>query len=189
MPNMMRGAIQGGVGQGLEKAAGNIMNAFFMKKKLDVTQQVADAQKMKAQADTRRSDAYTNYLNNQDILKQLDAAHADVPAVIAAMQAKRAGGNGPGSTANQLVTRYAGGAPPSNPAAIVSPQGADAAPSPRGMAMAQPNPSPDRSAMRPPAAQSPAMTPPPPPPPSDPRSLLGPPREFDLPMFGDHDAT
>ncbi len=188
MPDMMRGAIQGGVGQGLEKAAGNIMNAFFMKKKLDVSQQVADAQKQKALSDTRRSDAYTNYLNNQDILKQLDAAHADVPAVIAAMQAKRSGVNGPGSTANQLATRYTGGAPPTTPQAIVSPQGADNVPAVRGMAMPQSNPVPDRSAMRPPAAQSPAMTPPPPPP-SDPRNLLGPQKEFDLPMFGDHDAT
>lgn len=180
---MNRAAVMGGVGQGLEKAAGNIMNAYFMKKKLDVSQQVADAQKLKAQADTRKSDAYTNYLNNQDILKQLDAAHGEVPAVLQALMAKRGHVSGPGSTANQLATRHA-----PMPGEVISSDGLPSAEGPglpRGMARAQASPAPARSrALPPPATQSPAM---PPMPEADPRTLVAP-QPFDRPMFADDEA-
>lgn len=188
MASMMRGAIQGGVGQGLEKAAGNIMNAYFMKKKLEVNQQVADAQKVKAQADVRRSDAYTQYLNSRDIMRQFTDGHKFVRQYMQSLQAKPEE-NGPGSTANQLATMYAGAPATAAPEALAGTSTSpDTVPAVRGMAMPQMNPAPDRSAARQPAVQSPAMTPPPPPP-SDPRTLLGPQRDFDLPMFGDHDAT
>lgn len=95
-----------GVGEGLERGAGHVLNAFMMKKRLEMAKQAADIEKMKTQADVRRSDAYTNYLNNQDILKQLDAAHGEVPAWLGRKRAQKADG-GPGSTANQLATRYA----------------------------------------------------------------------------------
>lgn len=183
MAGMMRGAIQGGIGTGLEKAAGNIMNAYFMKKKLDVTKQVADAQKLKADADIRKSDAYTNYLNNQDILKQLDAAHGEVPAVLQAIMAKRGGVQGPGSTANQLATRNA--PMPGESALSEMPPSAEGPGLPRGMARAQVSPAPMRSqGMPPPPVQSPAM---PPIPAADPRNLVSP-QPFDRPMFADDEA-
>lgn len=181
---MNRAAVMGGVGQGLEKAAGNIMNAFFMKKKLEVTKQVADAQKLKADADTRKSDAYTKYLNNQDILKQLDAAHGEVPAVLQAIMAKRGKVSGPGSTANQLATRSAP-TPDHLMSSIDGPPSADGPGLPRGMARAQTSPAPSRSQTPPPpAVQSPAM---PPIPDGDPRSLLAP-QPFNGPMFADDEA-
>ncbi|MFO0733749.1 MAG: hypothetical protein U0361_22880 [Nitrospiraceae bacterium] len=195
---MNRAAVMGGVGQGLEKAAGNIMNAYLMKKKLDVSQQVADAQKLKAQADTRKSDAYTNYLNNQDILKQLDAAHGEVPAVLQALMAKRGQVSGPGSTANQLATRYA-----PMPGEVMSSDGLPSAEGPglpRGMARAQANPASDRSAVgqfdrmpymknmalpfHPPAQARQLETPMPE---ADPRNLVAP-QPFDRPMFADDEA-
>lgn len=95
-----------GVGEGLERGAGHVLNAVMMKKRLELAKQAADTERMKTQADVRRSDAYTNYLNNQDIMKQLMAAHDEVPAWLERKRAQKAGG-GPGSTANQLATRYA----------------------------------------------------------------------------------
>lgn len=199
MGKLMRGAVMGGVGQGIEKAGQQILNAFMMKKRLDVQKQVAESQTAKNQSDMKRNDAYTNYLNNHDILKQAMDAHDLVAARMAQGKPRIAGG--PGSTAMQLATRYAGapGADPQSPDAPAplslvdgpaTPQGV--APMPQGVApmpqgMAQANPMPDRSAMRPPAIQSPAM--PPQPPPGDPRSLVGPPPQFDRPMYADNDAT
>ncbi len=95
-----------GVGEGLERGAGNIMNAFFMKKRLELAKQAADIETMKTQADVRRSDAYTNYLNNQDLMRRAVEAFDEVPAWLERKRAQKAGG-GPGSTANQLATRYA----------------------------------------------------------------------------------
>ena len=179
---MNRAAVMGGVGQGLEKAAGNIMNAYFMKKKLEVSQQVADAQKLKAQSDTRKTDAYVNYLNNKDIAERFVRRHADMPQFLQSLQA---GQGGPGSTANQLATRYA-----PMLGEVMSEDGPPSAEGPglpRGVARAQASPAPARSrALPPPATQSPAM---PPIPEADPRSLLGPQPQQDFPMFGDHDAT
>ena len=198
MAGMMRGAIQGGIGTGLEKAAGNIMNAYFMKKNLDVTKQVADAQKLKAQSDTRKTDAYVNYLNNKDIAERFVRRHADMPQFLQSLQA---GQGGPGSTANQLATRYA-----PMLGEVMSedgPPSAEGPGPPRGVARAQDSPAPNRDMDRfsPKAIQepmqarrfspapeipSPAM---PPIPNGDPRSLLGPQPQQDFPMFGDHDAT
>ena len=95
-----------GVGEGLERGAGHILNAVMMKKRLEMAKQAADTESLKTQAEVRRSDAYTSYLNNQDILKQLMAAHDEVPAWLERKQMQTAG-RGPGSTANQLATRYA----------------------------------------------------------------------------------
>ncbi|HAP40021.1 MAG TPA: hypothetical protein DCQ94_09705 [Nitrospira sp.] len=97
--------IMGGIGEGLERGSSQILNAVMMKKRLEMAKQAADTERMKTQADVRRSDAYTNYLNNQDIMKQLDAAHADVPAWLERKRAQKAvPGPGPGSSANQLAT-------------------------------------------------------------------------------------
>lgn len=92
-----------GVGQGLERASGHILNAVMMKKRLELAKQAADTESMKTQADVRRSDAYTNYLNSQDLMRQFMDAHAEVPAWLERKRALKAGG-GPGSTANQLAT-------------------------------------------------------------------------------------
>lgn len=185
MGQIMRGAVMSGVGQGAAAAGSQILNAFMMKQRLDVQKKVAESQSAKNQSDMKRNDAYTQYLTNQDVLKQIMDAHGDVPARIQARLKGPGAGAGPGSTAMQLATRYSPGA---NPPAIVDQQSPDnpGAGLPRGMAVPQNNPAPDRSAMRPPAVQSPAMTPPPPPP-GDPRNLVAP--QFDMPMFGDHDAT
>ena len=179
---MNRAAVMGGVGQGLEKAAGNIMNAFFMKQKLQVAQQVADAQKQKAQSDTRKTDAYINYLNNKDIAKRFEDMHGSMPAFMQALEAQ-AGKNGPGSTANQLATRYA--PMPGESALSEMPPSAEGPGLPRGMARAQVSPAPMRSqGMPPPPVQSPAM---PPIPAADPRNLVSP-QPFDRPMFADDEA-
>lgn len=167
-------AIQGGVGQGLEKMAGNIMNAFFMKKRLEVQKQLAEAQKEKAAADTRKSDAYTNYLKHRDYMQSAVDMHNEMPAILQAQATKVAG---PGSTALQLATRNA----PMPGVANAPPTPERAAPNPRGMATAQPNPAPARRP--PPATQSPAM---PPIPAADPRMLVQP---QDGPLFADDDAT
>lgn len=95
-----------GVGTGLERGAGNILNAVMMKKRLELAKQAADTETMKTQADVRRSDAYTNYLNSQDLMRRFMDAHAEVPAWLERKRAQKAGG-GPGSTANQLATNYA----------------------------------------------------------------------------------
>ena len=95
-----------GVGEGLERGAGHVLNAFMMKKRLEMAKQAADIEKMKTQADVRRSDAYTNYLNSQDLMRRFMDAHAEVPAWLERKRAQKAGG-GPGSTANQLATNYA----------------------------------------------------------------------------------
>ena len=115
-----------GVGEGLERGAGHILNAVMMKKRLEMAKQAADTESLKTQAEVRRSDAYTNYLNNQDILKQLDAAHGEVPAVLQALLEKRgyvkAPVDGPGATANQLATLG-----PTMPNARIDPRGAQQA--------------------------------------------------------------
>lgn len=95
-----------GVGVGLERGAGHILNAVMMKKRLEMAKQAADIEKMKTQADVRRSDAYTNYLNSQDLMRQFMDAHAEVPAWLERKRAQNVV-QGPGSTANQLATRYA----------------------------------------------------------------------------------
>lgn len=94
-----------GVGTGLERGAGNILNMVMMKKRLELAKQAADTERMKTQADVRRSDAYTNYLNSQDLMRQFMDAHAEVPAWLERKRAQNVGG-GPGSTANQLATNY-----------------------------------------------------------------------------------
>ena len=95
-----------GVGEGLERGAGHILNAVMMKKRLELAKQAADTERMKTQADVRRSDAYTNYLDRQDLMRQVVDAWGEVPAWLERKRAQKAGG-GPGSTANQLATRYA----------------------------------------------------------------------------------
>ncbi len=195
MGKLMRGAVMGGVGQGIEKAGQQILNAFMMKKRLDVQKQVAESQTAKNQSDMKRNDAYTNYLNNHDILKQAMDAHDLVGARLAQAKSRKIGG--PGSTSAQLATRYAGPGLEASPEVDATPAGAESlladgpatpqgvAPLPQGIAQA--NPMPDRSAMRPPATQGPAM--PPQPPPGDPRSLVAPQPQFDRPMYADNDAT
>ncbi len=140
-----------GVGEGLERGAGHVLTAFMMKKRLEMAKQAADIEKMKTQADVRRSDAYTNYLNSQDLMRRFMDAHAEVPAWLERKRAQKAGG-GPGSTANQLATRYA-----------AAPEAGTALPvvTPRGGEMFEPN------AKRAPS-QAPLMQP------EDPRVLLQP---------------
>ena len=179
MGKLMRGAVMGGVGQGIEKAGQQILNAFMMKKRLDVQKQVAESQTAKNQSDMKRNDAYTNYLNNHDILKQAMDAHDLVGARLAQAKAQKIGG--PESTSAQLATPA--GAESLLADGPATPQ--NVAPLPQGIAQA--NPMPDRSAMRPPATQGPAM--PPQPPPGDPRSLVAPQPQFDRPMYADNDAT
>lgn len=85
-----------GVGQGLERASGHILNAVMMKKRLELAKQAADTENMKTQADVRRSDAYTNYLNSQDLMRQFMDAHAEVRAWLERKRAQKVGG-GPDS--------------------------------------------------------------------------------------------
>lgn len=99
--------VKGAIGEGLERGAGTILNAFFMKKKLELAKQAAEAQRMKSEADVRRSDAYTNYLNSRDIMRRVMELHDLVPQMLQAQQAKTSPVNGPGATANQLATNYA----------------------------------------------------------------------------------
>lgn len=94
MGKLMRGAVMGGVGQGIEKAGQQILNAFMMKKRLDVQKQVAESQTAKNQSDMKRNDAYTNYLNNHDILKQAMDAHDLVGARLAQAKSQKIGGPG-----------------------------------------------------------------------------------------------
>lgn len=92
-----------GVGEGLERGAGHILNAVMMKKRLEMAKQAADTESLKTQAEVRRSDAYTNYFNNRDIMRRAVEAFDEVPAWLARKQAQMAGG-GLGSTADQLAT-------------------------------------------------------------------------------------
>lgn len=140
-----------GVGTGLERGAGNILNAVMMKKRLQLAKQAADTETMKTQADVRRSDAYTNYLNSQDLMRQFMDAHAEVPAWLERKRVQKAGG-GPGSTANQLATRYAAEPDASTELPLVAP---------RGREMFEPNAG--RALIQAPAIQ-----------PADPRVLLQP---------------
>lgn len=113
-----------GVGVGLERGAGHILNAVMMKKRLEMAKQAADTETMKTQADVRRSDAYTNYLNSQDLMRQVMDAWAEVPAWLERKRAHDAGG-GPGSTANQLATRYAAVPGADTALTVVAPRGGD----------------------------------------------------------------
>ena len=125
-----------GVGTGLERGASNILNVVMMKKRLELAKQAADTERMKTQADVRRSDAYTNYLTNQDIMKQVMDLHAEVPAWLERKRAQKAGG-GPGSTANQLATRYAAGPDASTELHLVAPRESEMFDSNAGRALIQ----------------------------------------------------
>lgn len=164
-----------GVGEGLERGAGHILNAVMMKKRLEMAKQAADTEKMKTEADVRRSDAYTSYLNNQDIMKRVMDAHDLVPQILKAMQAKTTPVNGPGATANQLATRNAPLPMPEAPSIAESRGGF---PGPMGVAMAQANPVPPR---RSPTQGAPLTLIPP----NDPRTLLPPQVR---PMYADDEA-
>lgn len=154
--------VKGAIGDGLERGAGTILNAFFMKKKLELAKQAADAQRMKTESDVRKSDAYTNYLNSQDIMRRAMELHDLVPQVLRARQAKTTPVNGPGSTAMQLATRNAPLPMSEVPAATESRGGF---PGPTGMAVAQANPIPARRASTQGAGLPPLAA-------DDPRTLL-----------------
>jgi hypothetical protein len=55
MNGYQQGAITGGIGQGLDKAASNILNLYGMKQRFDLWQQGLDIDKQKADTNTRRS--------------------------------------------------------------------------------------------------------------------------------------
>lgn len=105
MGKLMRGKVMSGIGQGVGVAGSQILNAVMTKQRLDIEKQKAASQTAKNQSDMKRNDAYTNYLDNQNIMKQVMDLHAEVPAWLARKQAQQASG-GPGSTANQLATNY-----------------------------------------------------------------------------------
>ena len=199
MGKLMRGAMMGGVGQGAAAAGQQILNAFMMKKKLDVQKQVAESQQAMNQSRMKRDDAYSNWMDRQGQLKAStdDETWNEAHGLVQANRGKKGAVAGPGSTSAQLATRYAGPGPEASPEIASPPMGAESllsdgpatpqgvAPMPQGVA--QMNPMPNRSAMRPPAVQSPAM---PPIPPADPRSLVAPPQPFDPALYqSDNDAT
>ena len=111
-----------GVGEGLERGAGHVLNAVMMKKRLELAKQAADTERLKTEADVRRSDAYTNHLNSRDLMRQFMDAHAEVPAWLERKRAQKAGG-GTGSTANQLATRYAAAPGAGTALPVVAPRG------------------------------------------------------------------